>query len=302
MIRLNLRKSAAIGMCCIFILSGTVWAAPSNTGIGIQVNGRWLLIDAEPFIENNNILIPLRGVMENLGAKVEWQQERGSVAIHKEAIHIELFVNKNTATVIRRVGGTSTAETLKLEVPAKIVEGRTFIPGRFVAEALGAKVDWNQSLHAMIIKSSSEGDMIGVERRVYFEIVDPEIVQENEVLKKWHQDNFKTEGIYALDAGNWKYVLAAAGEQPTGGYRLIIDSITEVIQGTGYVHAVLAAPEKNDFVTQALTYPNVVVRFHKGSIEKIQGDFTKQQQNDEESKRTVEDLTKRFGKQLQVED
>ena len=58
-------------------------------------------------------------------------------------------------------------------------------------------------------------------------------------------------------------------EKPTGGYSLRIDSITEVTPGTAYIYAVLTSPDKDSIVTQALTYPHVVVRFKNDNIEKV---------------------------------
>jgi hypothetical protein len=40
---------------------------------------------------------------------------------------------------------------IELDTPAKIVNGRTFVPLRFVGEALGAKVDWDQASLSVVI-------------------------------------------------------------------------------------------------------------------------------------------------------
>ncbi|ABR47685.1 copper amine oxidase domain protein [Alkaliphilus metalliredigens QYMF] len=241
--------------------------------VGIQVNGQLLELDVEPFIENNRTLIPLRGVMEQLGANVKWHPERRVVEVHTEDINIELVIGENTAKVIRNIDGISQEETLELEVPSKIVDGRTFILGRFVTETLGAKVEWNESLRLMIIETDGESDIIGVERPIDFEIVENQVIEGNEAVSKWYQDKFNSEGIYSLIDGDWIYVLVSAGEKPTGGYDLQIDSITEVTPGTAYVHAALKAADKDAMVTQALTYPNAVVRFLKDGIETIEGDL-----------------------------
>ncbi|ABR47692.1 copper amine oxidase domain protein [Alkaliphilus metalliredigens QYMF] len=245
--------------------------------VKIQVNGQFLELDVEPFIENDRTLLPLRGVMEKLGAKVEWHPERKVIEVSTEDITIELVIGQDTAKIIRRNDDTLKEETLKLEVPATIKEDRTFIPGRFVTETLGAKVEWNESLRLMIVETDGESDIIGVERPIDFEIVENQVIEGNEAVSKWYQDKFDTQGIHSLIDGEWKYVLVSAGEKPTGGYSIQIDSITEVTQGTAYIHATLQSPNRDDMVTQALTYPNVLVRFHKGDIETIQGDLVSSQ-------------------------
>lgn len=48
--------------------------------------------------------------------------------------------------------------TVKTDVPAQVVNGRTMVPVRFVSEALGAKVEWdekNQSVNITMDKANS---------------------------------------------------------------------------------------------------------------------------------------------------
>ena len=65
------------------------------------------------------------------------------------------------------------------------------------------------------------------------------------------------------------YVLTSDGEKPTGGYSLEIKSITKTEPNSAYIYAVLNSPGKDDIVTQALTYPSVIVRFAKGDIQQV---------------------------------
>ncbi|AOY74579.1 stalk domain-containing protein [Clostridium formicaceticum] len=130
-----------------------------DSGVKIQVNGEFLQLDVEPFIENDRTLIPLRGVMEKLGAKVEWYPEESTVKIYAEDIRIELVIGEDTAKITKNIDGELKEERIKLGVKAKIVGGRTFIPGRFVTETLGAKVDWDNSSRVMMIESSNISDI-----------------------------------------------------------------------------------------------------------------------------------------------
>lgn len=66
-------------------------------------------------------------------------------AIAKKARHIELPIKGEYATV----DGKLTA----LDTPAYIKGGRTFVPVRFVAESLGAVVEWDASTSTATIKS-----------------------------------------------------------------------------------------------------------------------------------------------------
>ncbi|SNS29920.1 PrcB C-terminal [Anaerovirgula multivorans] len=241
--------------------------------IRVQVDGEWLETEVAPFIENNRTLVPLKGIMEKLGATVEWDQDQKAVKVLTEDMSIVLAIGKDTAEITKSVDGVVNVETLKLEVPAKVVEGRTFIPGRFVAETLGASVGWDDSNRAVTIETEGDKDVIIIEKPIHFEIVEAEKIDENQTLSAWYEENIKTPGFHTLTDGQWHYVLVTAGEKSTGGYDLQIGSVTQVTPGTAYIDATLLAPSKDEVVTQALTYPNILIRFDKDGIEKIQGNL-----------------------------
>ncbi|MBE6043173.1 copper amine oxidase N-terminal domain-containing protein [Clostridium sporogenes] len=66
--------------------------------VRVKVNGEFLQLDVDPFIENNRTLIPLRGVMESLGAEVKWNQEEQKVEVYTEDVTIELVIGEDTAS------------------------------------------------------------------------------------------------------------------------------------------------------------------------------------------------------------
>lgn len=134
--------------------------------IRVQIDGKSISLDVEPFIENGRTLLPLRGVMEQLGADVKWHPEEETVEITTEDITIKLVIGEGIAKITRNRDGELREETIILEVPAKIVENHTFIPGRFVTEALGATVNWDNSLRAMIIETDHVSNATTVENLV----------------------------------------------------------------------------------------------------------------------------------------
>ena len=152
-------------------------------------------------------------------------------------------------------------------------------------------------MRAVIIKTGS--DIITVERPIDFEIVEQQTIMSNALLENSYNKNYMTKGNYSLIDGDWIYVLISAGEKPTGGYSLQIDSITEVTPGTAYIHATLISPAEGSIVTDALTYPNAMVRFDKGDIKNIQWDLSGELQNDVD-KTNVENLVKNFGDRLKM--
>ena len=88
-------------------------------------------------IKNSRTMLPVRFVAENFGAAVEWDGKTSTAILTTADTKIEITVGKGTA----KVGGVETA----LDSPAYIdpASNRTYLPVRFVAEALGAKVSWD---------------------------------------------------------------------------------------------------------------------------------------------------------------
>jgi len=95
----------------------------SLSDIKICVNGQYLQLDVPPVIENGRTLVPVRGVFESINADVEWVPESKKVNVYKNDIVITLKINSNIAYI--------NDNAVRLDVPARIVGGRTLVPVRF---------------------------------------------------------------------------------------------------------------------------------------------------------------------------
>ncbi|MFO8060868.1 MAG: S-layer homology domain-containing protein [Bacillota bacterium] len=94
-----------------------------------------------------------------------------------------------------------------------------------------------------------------------WEVVDVEDAPEEVGI--WVDRHLAARGIYLLPAGEVRYLLVAWGEQPTGGYVLEVDS-AESLQDCVRVNVKLTAPDPDDAVTEALTYPHQLLRLEAG--------------------------------------
>lgn len=95
--------------------------------LDITVDDEVKRIDVPPTIVNNRTMVPLRFVSECLGADVEWIGETKTVAIELN--------DKKLRLVIGETGPG-------LDTPAIIINGRAFVPIRYVSESFNADVTW----------------------------------------------------------------------------------------------------------------------------------------------------------------
>lgn len=121
--------------------------AIDNSTVKVIVDGTAIKFDVAPFIEKGRVLVPLRATMEALGAEVNWDQTARTVTAKKGETVIVLTIDSLLAKVNN--------EVITLDVPAKIKNGRTFVPLRFLSEHLDADVQWdNQTRTVSIIQKS----------------------------------------------------------------------------------------------------------------------------------------------------
>ena len=93
-------------------------------------------------------MLPARFIAENLGAAVEWDAEGRRVLIKKADVTIEIYIDSDKALV--------NGEIVVLDSPAFIENDRTYTPVRFIAETLGATVDWDEETRQVIITKAIE--------------------------------------------------------------------------------------------------------------------------------------------------
>ena len=111
--------------------------------IKVKLNGKNIAFDQPPIIENGRTLVPLRAIFEALGASVDWDNDTQTVTSAKDDTNIKLTINDKTMYV----NGVSKT----LDVPAKLLNGRTLVPVRAVSEAFDCKVDWENASNTVII-------------------------------------------------------------------------------------------------------------------------------------------------------
>ena len=145
-----------ISTLCIVMVVGMLltvgaFAAEVPAAPDVRVNGTLVTFpDAGPFIdEHNRTMIPVRFVAENLGAQVTWDQKTKTASVEKNGTRVEITIG-NADLRVTKNGKT---DTVTMDTAAVLKDSRTYVPIRFVAEALGAYVDYSDAYRTVGIYS-----------------------------------------------------------------------------------------------------------------------------------------------------
>ncbi len=111
-----------------------------------EVNGVARVMDSAPYIKAGRTYVPVRylgyvlGVAEN---DIVWNAANQSVTIIKGDRKVELSIGSRNIKV--------NGEALIMEVAPEIINGRTMLPARYVAEELGYQVGWDPGTETVLI-------------------------------------------------------------------------------------------------------------------------------------------------------
>lgn len=141
--RLNLGSSAGTDINSILANKRFIVRYEPQKVFQVKLHGNYLASDVPPTVIEGRTLVPLRAIFEALDAQVTWDNNTKKVTGQKGSTTVVLTINKKTA----QVNGVNTI----LDVPATIVDGRTMVPARFIAESLGQRVSWDEKLRTVVI-------------------------------------------------------------------------------------------------------------------------------------------------------
>jgi alpha-tubulin suppressor-like RCC1 family protein len=128
---------------CVMVGGASAPVSAAQSQITVTLDGKPIAFDQPPIIENGRTLVPMRAIFEALGATVYWNGDTRTVTATRGDTTIVLTVGSAAALV--------NGKRTELDVPAKLVNSRTLVPARFVAESLDCKVDWNNDTRTVVI-------------------------------------------------------------------------------------------------------------------------------------------------------
>ena len=177
---------------------------PIGNAITVHVDGKYIASDVQPVMQNDRVFLPMRAAAESMGAYVYWDNETRCVSVQKDGNTAYFYVNNPYYYL--------NGKTMLSDVPPQIIHGRTMLPIRVFAEAIGADVYWNNNLMDVQITTGNP-------------IKNPEIVPSilpynlHPVIEKYYVQPSK------LGIGSWFSVNQLSGE--TYYELLFIDELSD---------------------------------------------------------------------------
>ena len=135
----------------VILLALGITATPFSgaaQSVTVNVNGETMNFAQPPIERAGRVFVPLRGVFEQLGASVVYANGQIN-ATGRGRRTISLTIGSTQAMV----GG----EPAVLDVAPFIVGATTYVPLRFISQALGASVNWDDSTSTVTINSLAQG-------------------------------------------------------------------------------------------------------------------------------------------------
>ncbi len=139
-------KRIALALLLSLLLLQPATAGPPADRIHVIADGTYIGCDVPPLLEEDRVLVPFRRLAEFYGWEVHYQPEDQSITARSRKGTVSMQVGHEEA----RVDGNA----VPLDVPPRIVGGRTLVPLRFVAEALGATVAWKDTTRTVLVEGA----------------------------------------------------------------------------------------------------------------------------------------------------
>lgn len=131
----------------------------AKSEIGVYLNQEVLEFDVTPYIKNGRTMVPFRVIFEAMELEVSWNAATKTVYAKNDTTEIIIGIGQDYSYV--------NGFKRNLDVPAEIINGRTFVPLRFVAENSGAEVKWDgetRTVHiTYVFKKYNLGDTVRFE-------------------------------------------------------------------------------------------------------------------------------------------
>ncbi len=144
-----MKKFFSVLLACMMFASCLFVPVFADEDITVYVNGEELISDVPPQTlpvydaqggyAGDRVMVPLRAISEKLNVDVYWDGDTSGITLYRKDNLYIMWANMDTAFHLQGIG---LEKSYEMDVPPTIINSRTLVPVRAVAEILGAVVEW----------------------------------------------------------------------------------------------------------------------------------------------------------------
>ena len=153
----RLALTLVVVLCVCFALAA-VAAAEAQAPIKVVLDGVELVFDVQPVIISDRTMVPMRAIFEALGADVYWDDTNSIVTALKGPDAIKAAIGDEFIHINN--------DSIKMDVAPVVIDSRTLVPARFISEALGCDVKWDELSNTVLITSVSDDLSYGITEKL----------------------------------------------------------------------------------------------------------------------------------------
>jgi len=148
MLRKLISAVLILSLCFCSVPSAFADASP----VTVELGGEIISFDTDPVMINDRVMVPVRAILEAVGATVDWDESDGKVTAKLNDILVEFGIGDTKAMV----NGVSSVD---MYGGAILKDGRTLVSARFIGEAFGFDVSWDEAESKVIINNGKIKDL-----------------------------------------------------------------------------------------------------------------------------------------------
>jgi len=133
----------------VSLLANNIAFADNN--IKVTLNGNQIQFDEPPTIRNDRTLVPIRAIFEAMGMMVSWDKVTKKILALGDDWAISMQIDSKT---IAYGSSESSSKLMMMDVAPCIINDRTFVPVRYIAEVTGYDVNWDGANKTVVITGS----------------------------------------------------------------------------------------------------------------------------------------------------
>ncbi len=146
-----MKKFISLVSVVILAISSVICVSAADEGIKVYLEGGKVNFDVQPQTINDRTMVPIRAIFEAMGANVTWDDAAQTAISTKDNTTVKMTLNSTT----EYINDTAYA----MDVAPVIINGRTLAPARYVAEAFGYYVNWDEMTQSVLISNKPNFDI-----------------------------------------------------------------------------------------------------------------------------------------------